>query len=166
MMTSAVATIIQATSPLLATGVEAAAEAASAAEAPEPAAIGAAAAAAEAASEAAWANALSPKASANRLRTKAMRSLFMACCSVPASEGVLAGLAGADANDLLQRRDEDLAVADLAGTGRGLDRLDDPVDDRIVDRGLDLHLGQEIDHVFGAAVELRMPLLPAEPLDL
>src|SRR5512137_1417974 len=39
-------------------------------------------------------------------------------------ERFLAGLAGSDANDLLEVIDEDLAVADLAGTCRGLDRLD------------------------------------------
>ncbi len=33
------------------------------------------------------------------------------------TERVGAGLAGADADDLLDRRDEDLAVADLAGAG-------------------------------------------------
>lgn len=35
-------------------------------------------------------------------------------------ERVIAGLAGADANDLIQRRHKDLAVADLAGAGLSL----------------------------------------------
>ena len=34
-----------------------------------------------------------------------------------------------------------------------------------LDRGLDLHLGQEVDDVLGAAVELGVALLPAEALD-
>jgi hypothetical protein len=37
---------------------------------------------------------------------------------VATSERVLAGLARADADDLFQRRNEDLAVADLAGAAR------------------------------------------------
>src|ERR1019366_6282399 len=77
---------------------------------------------------------------------------FMVCCSCRALEGVLAGLAGADANDLLERRDEDLAVTDLAGARRRLNRLDD-------------HLGQEIDDVLGVAIELGVALLAAEALD-
>ena len=31
---------------------------------------------------------------------------------------------------------------------------------------LDLHLGKEVDHVFGAAVQLGVALLPSEPLGL
>ena len=41
----------------------------------------------------------------------------------------------------------------------------DAVDDRVVDRGLDLDLGQEVDDVLGAAVQLGVALLPAEALD-
>ena len=37
---------------------------------------------------------------------------------------------------------------------------------RVLDHHLDLHLGQEVDHIFGAAVELGMALLAAEALDL
>src|SRR5579859_1682150 len=48
-----------------------------------------------------------------------------------ALQGVLAGLAGADAHHLLERRDEDLSVADLSGARRGLDGLDDLVDQRV-----------------------------------
>src|ERR1019366_536536 len=172
MMTSAVATIIQATSPLFGTGADAAAAAADAADADasgaEAVATGAEAAmadAAEAASEAACAKAFCPQARASTLKTKAIRSLFMVCCSCRALEGVLAGLAGADANDLLERRDEALAVTDLAGARRRLNRLDDTVDDGVVDGRLDLHLGQEIDDVLGAAIELGVALLAAEALD-
>ena len=32
------------------------------------------------------------------------------------------------------------------------------------DDDLDLHLGQKVDDIFGAAIELGMPLLAAEPL--
>src|SRR5438067_413762 len=37
----------------------------------------------------------------------------------------VAGLAGTDTDDLLQVRDENLAVADFPGAGRGLDGIDD-----------------------------------------
>src|SRR5690349_7864334 len=47
------------------------------------------------------------------------------------SEGVAVGFAGADANGLLDRRDEDLAVTDLAGPGCGGDRLDHLADELI-----------------------------------
>ena len=36
----------------------------------------------------------------------------------------------------------------------------------VLDHHLDLHLGQEVDHVLGAPVELGVALLPAEALDL
>src|SRR5690554_2592737 len=75
-----------------------------------------------------------------------------------------AGLAGADADDLLEVEDEDLAVADLAGAGGVLDRLDG-LDAELVDDGrLDLDLGKEVDDVLGATVELGMALLATEPL--
>src|SRR5450631_917123 len=82
MMTSAVATIIQATSPLFGTGAEAAGAAAeapeAAASAPEAAgAAVAAGAAAEAASDAACAYALPLVTRASRLNRNARRSLFM-----------------------------------------------------------------------------------------
>src|SRR3990170_570452 len=75
-------------------------------------------------------------------------------------------LAGADANDLLHGVDEDLAVADLAGAGGGDDRLDAALHLLVRHHDLDLHLRQEIHDVFRAAIELGVPLLPAEALDL
>src|SRR5512135_3008755 len=116
MMTSSVATIIQATSPLLATGVEAAAAGADAASAADAAAAGADAAGAEAAWD--WANDVPPAPSSARPSAMEAMSFLMLMSSVWGWIGlqrVLAGLAGADADHLLERRDEDLAVADLAG---------------------------------------------------
>jgi hypothetical protein len=58
--------------------------------------------------------------------------------------------------------DEDLAVADLAGVGGGADRLHHLVDQTVVDGDFQLDLRQEIDHVFGAAIQFGMALLAAE----
>ena len=55
------------------------------------------------------------------------------------------------------------AVTDLAGVGRFFDRFDDPIDQLVVDGGFDFDLGQEVDDVFGAAIELGMSFLPPEP---
>src|SRR5687767_11566537 len=135
-ITSSVATIIQATSPLLATGAAAGAAA-------EAASAGVAAmAAADAASVATGAEGAAPCASDGpakprtaRPRARVAISFFMVGCLFRggrASERVLAGLAGADAHHLLERRDEDLSVADLAGPSGRLDGFDDAFDDGIV----------------------------------
>src|SRR5205809_8007937 len=76
-----------------------------------------------------------------------------------------AGLTGADANDLLQIEDKDLAVADLSRVGRFFDGFDRLIEQFVLDRGLDLHFRQEIDHVFRAAIQLGVTFLPAETLD-
>src|SRR5882724_10268290 len=81
------------------------------------------------------------------------------------SERSLAVLAGADAGDRLERKDENLAVADLAGLGGGDDRVD-RLPDRLVGNGdLDFDLGQEVDRVLAAAVDLGVALLTAEAFD-
>src|SRR5688500_736231 len=76
------------------------------------------------------------------------------------------GLAGADANHFFQIEHEDLAVADLAGVRRALDRFDRLLDQLRLDRSLDLHLGQEVHHVLRAAIELGVAFLPSEPFHL
>src|SRR5688572_16702148 len=169
MMTSSVATIIQAVSPLFATGAGAAA--ADAASAGAAAAAGAVAAAVEAAGAEAAASCASdapakPRAARPRAREAISFLMVVVSSMLGGSERVLAGLAGADADDLLEGGHEDLAVTDLAGASGGFDRFDHTLDDRVVDRGFDLHLGQEVDHVLRAAVQLGVALLPAEALDL
>src|SRR5262249_16511121 len=62
--------------------------------------------------------------------------------------------------------DENLAVADLAGLGCADDRLDDLVDQRVLDGDLDAGLRHEVDHVLGAAIQLGVTALPPEALDL
>jgi hypothetical protein len=62
--------------------------------------------------------------------------------------------------------DKNLAIADAAGLGRLADRLDGALDHVVGQHDLDLHLGQEVDDIFGAAIELGMALLAAETLRL
>src|SRR5262249_59851461 len=76
-----------------------------------------------------------------------------------ASERVGPALAGADADDFLDRGHEDLAVADAAGAGGLLDGLDRALDLVVLEHDLQLHLGQEVDDIFGAAIELGVTLL-------
>src|SRR5438874_7162373 len=82
------------------------------------------------------------------------------------SNRIGAALSGADADRLIDRRDEDLAVADPAGMRGLLDRLDGTLDHRFLHDHLDFDLGQEIDDVFGAAIEFGVALLPAKALGL
>src|SRR3954462_3525029 len=63
----------------------------------------------------------------------------------PGLDGGFPGLAGADADDLLDRGDEDLAVADLARAGGADDRLDRALDHVVGKDDLDAHLPQEVD---------------------
>src|SRR5215469_13594531 len=81
-------------------------------------------------------------------------------------DGVLAALAGADADHLLDAGDEDLAVADASGARGGDDRLHRAFDDSVFADHLDLHLGEKVHHVFGAAVQFGVALLPPESLGL
>src|SRR5205814_6573482 len=76
------------------------------------------------------------------------------------------GLAGADADGLLDRQDENLAVADLAGAGGLADRVEGALDEGVLDHHLDLDLGQEAHGVLGAAIDLGLALLAAEALHL
>jgi hypothetical protein len=77
---------------------------------------------------------------------------------VAGSQRVGAGFAGADAHGLFERGHEDFSVADLAGLGGLDDGLDGRVDLIGGDRDLQLDLRQEADGVFGAAIDLGMPL--------
>src|SRR5690349_14997340 len=76
------------------------------------------------------------------------------------------GFAGTYADDLIEVVDKDLAVTDLAAIGRMRDRFDDALGKIVGHRDLELDLGQEIDHILRAAIQLGMALLPAETLDL
>src|SRR5580658_8459643 len=79
---------------------------------------------------------------------------------------IRAAFAGTNPDRFLDARDEDLAIADAAGMGRLLDRLDGPLDHRIFHDDFDLHLREEVDDVLSAAIELGVAFLPTETLGL
>src|SRR5436190_7922829 len=82
------------------------------------------------------------------------------------SDRVRAAVAGADADGLLDRENKNLAIADAASAGGVLDRFDRAVGKVVLNHHLDFHLGEEIDDIFGTAIELGMALLPAEAFHL
>src|SRR3984957_14812206 len=86
--------------------------------------------------------------------------------SIGILQRVAGGFAGADPQRVVDRRDENLAVADLAGAGAGGNDLDRLVGDVGRDRDFDPQLGQEIHDIFGAAINLGVALLAAVTLDL
>ena len=76
---------------------------------------------------------------------------------------------GPNANTLLQREYEDLAVTDLAvGLGPATlgDRLDCGLDEFVVHRDLDCSFLSRLTLISCPAIDLREPELPAETLDL
>src|SRR6185503_10128703 len=78
----------------------------------------------------------------------------------------VAGLARADAHRMLEIEDEHLAIADRARTRGPRDGFQHLLDERVRHSRFDLRLWHEVDRVLGPAVELGMPLLSAEALDL
>src|SRR5687767_7384953 len=156
MMTSAVDISIQVTSPLFGVGAGFASSFFTSAVA-----AGLSASLSDAAAGLSWAK-VAPANTSDSHRARNAQIFFISF----SSERRRIGLAGADANDFFQIEHEDLAVADLAGVRRLLDRLDRPLEQIRLDRGLDLHLGQEINHVLGTSIELGVAFLAAEALDL
>ena len=77
---------------------------------------------------------------------------------------VVIALASSDAQRAFHREHKDLAIADAAGLRSRSDRFDHAVDHGVGHHHLELHLGQEVDDILGAAIEFGMTLLPAEAL--
>ena len=69
---------------------------------------------------------------------------------------------GADSDRIGDVGNEDLAVADLVGVGSLLDRIDSAFNGRVCEHDFDFQLGQEIDHIFGAAIEFGVAALAAD----
>jgi hypothetical protein len=86
-------------------------------------------------------------------------------CVVQLQCGVI-GLARTDTNNLLDGGHEDLSVTDQPSLGRFGNGGNGTIRHRIGDQQLQFDLGQERHIVFGAAINLSMPLLATEPLDL
>src|SRR3954468_20548169 len=81
-------------------------------------------------------------------------------------QGVRPPLAGPDPDQLVDRRRPDLAVTDLAGC-RGLhDDVDDVGGVVVGNDDIETHLGDEVDGVLRAPVDLGVPFLPAVAVDL
>src|SRR4051812_28202526 len=78
----------------------------------------------------------------------------------------LAGLAGPDADRILDREDEDLPVPYRARTGVLQDRLGDHRRVHVLDHALQLELRPEMDRDRRAAVVLGDPLLASRALHL
>src|SRR4051794_8529744 len=78
----------------------------------------------------------------------------------------LAGLAGSDADRVLDREDEDLPVPDRARPGVLQDRLRDNRHVHVVDHDLQLQLRPEVDRDRRSAVVLGDPLLASRSLHL
>src|SRR5262249_29528966 len=79
--------------------------------------------------------------------------------------GILALFTGADADDFIDRRDEDLSVADATGL-RGLrDGAQHLVHHVVLDDDLDLHLRDEVHDIGRAAADLLLAAGAAEALN-
>jgi len=76
----------------------------------------------------------------------------------------VAVLAGADADHVFERADEDFPVADLARAGGRGDRRDGAVQAIVGYAELDFDLGEKIDDILAAAVDIGVPFLAAEAL--
>ena len=78
----------------------------------------------------------------------------------------LSALTRSDADHVFDRCHEDLSIPDAPGVA-GLEQgVRDLLDHRVGHDNLELHLGQEVDHVLGTPVELAVALLASESLDL
>src|SRR5271163_68887 len=82
------------------------------------------------------------------------------------SNGIGVGLTSADSERLVDRGDENLAVADMSGLRGGAYGLHDVVGLLRRHGDLNTDFRQEVHGIFGAAINLRMALLPPIPLDL
>src|SRR5579862_9608472 len=82
------------------------------------------------------------------------------------SYGVGSSLAGAYAQRLLDGRNENFAIADLPGLRRRTDGFDDLIGILVGHHDFDADLWQEIHRVFGPAIKLSVPFLPAVALYL
>src|SRR5215831_11747176 len=86
-------------------------------------------------------------------------------CSVTGSKCVAVSFAGADAQSMVERGDEDLSVADLSGPCPSRDGFDRTIHLIGGHGDFEAEFRQEIHGVFGAAVDFRVPLLSPVAFD-
>ena len=85
----------------------------------------------------------------------------IAPCRVVALEGLDPALSGAHAHDRVDRGDPDLAVTDASGLAGLDDHLDDVIHVGVIQENLEPNLGDQVDGVLRASVDLGVALLPA-----
>src|SRR5437762_422916 len=115
-----------------------------------------------------------PPSTSSVSRTRVSRFTRVSLCcrrralrpAVGESKRGLISLARADADRRLHRRHEDLAVADVAGLGRGRHDLGHLVHELVGYDDLDLDLREEVHRVLAAPIQLRVALLAAETAHL
>jgi D,D-heptose 1,7-bisphosphate phosphatase len=73
------------------------------------------------------------------------------------------GFAGSDAYGLIEGRDEDFAVSDIAGFGGPFDGVNGALYQVVAQGDFKFGFGKKIDHVFRAPVDLPVSLLSSEP---
>ena len=78
-------------------------------------------------------------------------------------DGVRAGLAGTNSDRAFDVGNKNLAIADSAGLRRRAYGLDGALHGVVRKNDLDFNFRQEINDIFGAAIELRVPFLSAKP---
>src|SRR5579863_6141588 len=81
-------------------------------------------------------------------------------------KSVAVGFAGSNPQGMIDRRHEDLAVADLSGARAGRNHLDRLVGNVSRNRDFDPQLRQKIHDILRAAIDFRVTLLTAVTLDL
>src|SRR5688572_15762570 len=86
--------------------------------------------------------------------------------AAPRLKDAVAAFARADADGVFDREDEDLAVADGTRLRDFDDGLDDAIHFLVGDDDLELALGEKVDAILAAAVELGVAFLASEALHL
>src|SRR2546422_8552588 len=99
-------------------------------------------------------------------RTSRIASTRLNRFTSPPLERGLVTFAGADPNRGFDRKDEDVAVTDVAGLRRAGHHVGHLVGQVIGDHDLDLDLRQEVHRVLAAAVQFGVALLAAKSTDL
>ncbi len=79
---------------------------------------------------------------------------------------ILARFAGSNTNGIVEGVDEDFSVTDLTGLGGLDDRIEDHSQVIVRANDFDLYFGNEIDGIFGAAIDFSMSFLATVALDL